>query len=77
ARSLPVAEGMHTSVRDAMTPAPAVIYPDDSLEDALEIMMNKDFNHLPVVEKESPDRLVGFLTRTDIMKMYARLSHPV
>ncbi|MDD4138041.1 MAG: chloride channel protein [Methanoregula sp.] len=77
ARSLPVAEGMHTSVRDAMTPAPAVIYPDDSLEDALEIMMNKDFNHLPVVEKESPDRLVGFLTRTDIMKMYTRLSHPV
>jgi CIC family chloride channel protein len=39
-------------------------------------MVSRDFNHLPVVEKESPERLVGFLTRTDIMKMYARLSHP-
>jgi chloride channel protein, CIC family len=76
ARTIPVAEGMHSSVRDAMTPAPVVIYPDDSLEDALEIMVGQDFNHLPVVEKESPDRLVGFLTRTDLMKAYTRSSHP-
>lgn len=72
ARTIPVAEGMHPSVRDAMTPAPVVIYPDDSLEDALEIMVSQDFNHLPVVEKGSPDLLVGFLTRTDILKTYTR-----
>jgi CIC family chloride channel protein len=77
ARTIHVAEGMHPSVRNAMTPTPFVIHPEDSLEDALAIMVSRDFNHLPVVEKESPDRLIGFLTRTDIMKIYARLSHPV
>ena len=30
----------------------------------------------PVVEKESPDRLVGFVTRTNMMKAYTRSSHP-
>jgi CIC family chloride channel protein len=75
-RTTAVANGMHQFVREAMTPAPSVIHPEDSLEDALAIMVGQDFNHLPVVEKESPDRLVGFLTRTNIMKMYAKSSHP-
>jgi chloride channel protein, CIC family len=64
------------SVQETMTPAPFVIHPDDSLDDALEAMVSQDFNHLPVVEKGAPDRLVGFLTRTDIMRMYARTIHP-
>ena len=72
ARNLLTAEGILPSVREAMTPAPFVIHPEDSLEDALEMMVSNDFNHIPVVEKESPDRLVGFLTRTDIMKAYTR-----
>lgn len=72
ARNLLTAEGILPSVREAMTPAPFVIHPEDSLEDALEMMVSHDFNHIPVVEKDSPDRLVGFLTRTDIMKAYTR-----
>jgi CIC family chloride channel protein len=76
ARNLLPAEGILPSVREAMTPAPFVIHPEDSLEVALGIMVGQDFNHLPVVEKESPDRLVGFLTRTDMMKAYARSSRP-
>lgn len=64
------------SVRDAMTPVLIVIHPGDSLEDALSLMVHEDFNHLPVVEKESPDRLAGFLTRTDILLTYAR-ANPV
>nr|WP_319376546.1 chloride channel protein [uncultured Methanoregula sp.] len=77
ARTLHVAGGLHPNVRDAMTPAPLVIHPEDSLETALEIMVSHDFNHLPVVEKESPDRLIGFLTRTDILRTYARTRQPV
>lgn len=76
-RTLPTAEGILPSVREAMTRNLVVMHPDDSLEDALEIMVNQDFNHLPVVEKESPDQMVGFLTRTDIMKLYSRSSRPV
>jgi chloride channel protein, CIC family len=68
-------EGILPSVREAMTRNPVVIHPEDSLEDALDIMVNQDFNHLPVVEKESPDRLLGFLTRTNILKAYPRAGH--
>ena len=64
-------EELHLPVREIMTPAPAVIHPDDSLEAALEIMVDRDFNHLPVVDRAEPDRLIGFLTRTDILKSYS------
>jgi CIC family chloride channel protein len=70
-------EGSGPTVRDLMTPAPFVIHPEDSLEDAIGIMVSHDFNHLPVVEKDSPDRLAGFVTRTNMMKAYTRSSHPV
>jgi len=68
-------EGGCPTLREAMTPAPLVIHPDDSLEDALAIMVANEFNHIPVVKKESPDRLVGFLTRTDLMQAYVKASH--
>ncbi|MFA6362657.1 chloride channel protein [Methanoregula sp.] len=74
-RSLSTSDGGCPTLRDAITPAPLVIHPDDSLESALAIMVGHDFNHLPVVEKESPDTLAGFLTRTDILRAYARASH--
>ena len=72
ARTLLAAEGVLPSVREAMTRNLVVIYPEGTLEDALQLMVSGEFNHLPVVEKGSPDRLVGFLTRTDIMKVYAK-----
>jgi CIC family chloride channel protein len=69
-------EEVHLSVRDIMTPAPYVIHPEESLEAALEIMVNRDFNHLPVVDEAVPDRLIGFLTRTDILKTYSQSLPP-
>ncbi|MCK4756857.1 MAG: chloride channel protein, partial [Thermoplasmata archaeon] len=47
-----------------------VVYPDDTLEHAMETMTSSGFGHLPVVSKENPDKLVGFLTRNDILKVY-------
>ncbi len=75
AHSIRVREESCPTVRDAMTPAPFVIGPDDTLETALAIMVSHDFNHLPVVDSGSPDTVIGFLTRTDILKAYARTSH--
>ncbi|NMB79452.1 MAG: CBS domain-containing protein [Methanomicrobiales archaeon] len=72
ARSLLTVEGILPSVREVMTRNPVVIHPEDTLEDALQLMVSGNFNHLPVVTKNSPDLLQGFLTRTDIMKAYAR-----
>lgn len=75
ARNLRSVEGLYPTIRQAMTLSPFVIHPEDTLEEALVIMVNHNFNHLPVVEKESAYNLVGFLTRTDILKAYARSSH--
>jgi CIC family chloride channel protein len=68
-------EGVYPTVGETMTLDLSVIHPEDTLEDALELMISNNFNHLPVVEKESSDQLSGFLTRTDIMKAYARSNH--
>ncbi|MGV8129749.1 MAG: chloride channel protein [Methanolinea sp.] len=76
-RNNPASEGAIPSVREAMTRNPIVVHPGSSLEEALEIMVNQEINHLPVVERESPDRLVGFLSRTDVMQAYIRSTHPV
>ncbi|MEN6609456.1 MAG: chloride channel protein [Methanoregulaceae archaeon] len=65
------------TLSQTMTPAPFVIHPDDTLEDALAIMVDHNFDHIPVVLAEAPDTLVGFLTRTDILRAYARASHSV
>jgi CIC family chloride channel protein len=48
------------------------VTPRRTLEDALQIMIQHDIHHLPVVDPENSETLVGFLTRTDIMKGYAK-----
>jgi CIC family chloride channel protein len=63
ALSIQVGEGM---VHDLVT-----IYPDTTLEEALEFMITNDIHHLPVVNPKSSDQLLGFLTRSDIMRAYA------
>ena len=72
---LPPEVGACPTVREVMRASPFVVHPDDTLEDAIALMVGHNFHHLPVVEKESPDRLAGFLTRTDILNAYARSSH--
>jgi CIC family chloride channel protein len=74
-RNIRTEEGAYPSVRQVMTPAPFVVNPEDTLEDAIAIMVGHGINHLPVVAKEAPDQLAGFLTRADILKAYARASH--
>jgi len=68
-------DGACPTIKEAMTSAPFVINPEKTLEDAIAIMVSYNFHHLPVVEKESPDIIIGFLTKTDILRAYARVSH--
>src|SRR5208283_4330255 len=63
------------SIHEAMIFRPFVIHPDDTLEDALAIMVGQNFDHLPVVRKETPDMLAGFLTRTDILRTYVQAGY--
>jgi len=63
------------TIREAMMASPFVTYPDDTLEEALALMVGHDFDHLPVVHRDAPETLIGFLTRTDILRSYAKASH--
>jgi CBS domain-containing protein len=53
------------TVGDAMTPDPYVCEPDDSLEDCMNIMVDYNVRHLPVVYK---GHLEGMLSITDIVE---------
>jgi CIC family chloride channel protein len=59
-------------VRDAMTRDLCVIAADDTLENAMRLMMINNIHHLPVIDPKNPAFPVGFLTRTDIMEKYSR-----
>jgi len=52
-------------VRDRMTPNPITATPDTSVKEALELLRNNPFRHLPVVDEEG--RLVGITTEKSLV----------
>jgi CIC family chloride channel protein len=50
--------------------SPVVAYPDDQLEDALNLMLRMNVSHLPVVDRNAPTRLLGMLSRSSIATAY-------
>ena len=55
----------HRLVRDVMTRQVLCVSPEQPLADVASLMSNKDVDRVPVV---SEGRLVGFLTRGDIVR---------
>ncbi len=51
---------------DFAEPSP-VCHPDDSLKEVAERMVAHDAGRLPVVDRADPTRLVGFITRRDVI----------
>ncbi|MBN1454318.1 MAG: chloride channel protein [Anaerolineales bacterium] len=49
-----------------------VAYPDETLHHALERMSHRDIGRLPVVDRNSPSKLVGWISRADIVRAYER-----
>ncbi len=47
-----------------------VAYPDESVRDALVRMLRSDIGRLPVVERDHPTHLVGYLSRGNVMTAY-------
>jgi CBS domain-containing protein len=58
-------ERARRTVRDVMTRQVLCVSPDQQLAEVASLMTNKDVDQLPVVEE---GRLVGFLTRGDIVR---------
>jgi CBS domain-containing protein len=58
-----------SQVKDAMTARVIVVEEDKPVSDIVEIMQNKKINRVPVVRH---DKLVGIITRNDILKSLVR-----
>lgn len=63
-----------TEVKDVMTRKLIVAEPEDSLEDALMELLDKKIGRLLVVDSNDPTKLVGILTKLDIIRTHAKLS---
>jgi len=61
-----------TTVADIGTPYEklSMIYPDESIGDALDKMSQRGFGRLPVISREDPEHLLGLIQRRDIVESY-------
>jgi CBS domain-containing protein len=50
---------------------PAVVYGDSTLRDAADLMITEGVGRLPVVERADPRRVVGILSRSDLLAAHA------
>jgi len=69
---VPFEERDKTLVRDIMTKDLIVTYPDETLENALIKLVDKGIGRLPVVDRRDERKLLGLITRSDIMRAHAR-----
>jgi H+/Cl- antiporter ClcA/predicted transcriptional regulator len=59
-------------LRELIRRPSAVIYPDMSLRDAADHMVQEDVGRLPVVSRDDPSRPIGFITRSDLLRAHER-----
>lgn len=60
------------SILLAGTSNPRVTYPDEPMNDAIDKMLRYDVGRLPVVRRDRPQELVGYLGRTGILEARLR-----
>jgi len=60
----------HTKVDAAMTLGPLTVAPAATALEVARVLIDKQINSVPVVED---DRLVGIVTRTDLLRVLVRL----
>ena len=61
-----------TRVGDLVRHAPSVVFLDNSLRDAADHMVRENVGRLPVVSREDPRRVIGIITRSDLLSAHAR-----
>jgi CBS domain-containing protein len=55
------------SLREAGSREPVVTYPDETLHEAAAKMLGNNIGRLPVVDRQDPRRVVGYLGRQGVM----------
>lgn len=69
----PAAEhGRALRVQDLLRRPPVLVYADCSLREAVDHMVRHGVGRLPVVDRDDPRRIVGIITRSDILSAYQR-----
>lgn len=74
AEKVPSDERKTTRVEEVMTRKLIVAKPKDSLEAALMKLLDRKIGRLPVVDNNDPTKLIGLVTKFDIIKAHAKLS---
>ena len=59
--------GATGTVRDVVKRPPAIVFEDSSLRDAIDHMVREGVGRLPVVSRANPGRVVGIVTRGDLV----------
>jgi CIC family chloride channel protein len=57
-------------VKDVKSKSLVFAHPNDTLDDTINTMVERGVSHLPVVEPSDPTRLVGFITKGDILRAH-------
>ncbi len=70
---VPVEKRGETKVRDIMTKEIVVAHPDEDLRSALARMVLNNVGRLLVVSKDDPTKLLGLVTKGDIMRAYEKI----
>lgn len=61
-----------TRVGDLVSRPPAVVFPDSSLREAADHMVRENVGRLAVVARENPRRIIGIITRSDLLSAHGR-----
>jgi CBS domain-containing protein len=64
-------QAMAITAMDLMREEVEIALPDDTIEDALEAMLDPETTMLPVLDDE--DRVIGVVTRTDLVRLIEQL----
>jgi CIC family chloride channel protein len=60
------------TVREVIRRAPIVVFDDSSLRDAADLMARDNVGRLPVVARGEPARIIGIITRSDVIAAHIR-----
>jgi len=71
-REAPVQGIMEKLVDQLMSKTLVVTFPNETLDDVFQKLNDFDIGHLPVVEEGNEAKLLGIVTRSDVIKAYSR-----
>ncbi len=71
---VPAEERETSTIGEIMTKNVITVTPDETLEVAHQLLIKHAIGRLPVMSKEDPWRMIGMLTRSDIIRMHAKIS---